>query len=318
MQNGARAVGERLVGLPARRARRRRGSGRGRCRRGRRARPRRSPSRRARTRTRRRRDARAARARPTIVGTISPPAAEPVPRTSDPKRGIGRRSRPYAALPHRARRRARRGGERGCQARRPSGRAVLRGDAARRFGRAAPAARRQGARDRSRAHRVRLAADGRRRGDARQLGRRDQHARSRTASSAGCRGRSSACAASRGRSTISLSSRQLVAEPQRRRRPPRVGRRRRGGLTHAGRPLRRHRPHRSGRLRHLGVRLLHPRALGPPAAPAAGWNPNRDWRLAIHGGATGAVSAGCVHADEATLRLLMRMTPLGTPVTVEA
>lgn len=52
--------------------------------------------------------------------------------------------------------------------------------------------------------------------------------------------------------------------------------------------------------------------------PPAGWNPTRDWRLAIHGGAPGAVSAGCVHADEATLRLLMRMTPLGTPVTVEA
>lgn len=52
--------------------------------------------------------------------------------------------------------------------------------------------------------------------------------------------------------------------------------------------------------------------------PPAGWNPNRDWRLAIHVGAPGAISAGCVHADEATLRLLMRMTPLGTPVTVEA
>ena len=52
--------------------------------------------------------------------------------------------------------------------------------------------------------------------------------------------------------------------------------------------------------------------------PPAGWNPNRDWRLAIHGGAPGAVSAGCVHADEATLRYLMRVTPLGTPVTVTA
>jgi hypothetical protein len=52
--------------------------------------------------------------------------------------------------------------------------------------------------------------------------------------------------------------------------------------------------------------------------PPAGWNPNRDWRLAIHGGAPGAISAGCVHADDATLRLLMRMTPLGTPVTVVA
>ena len=52
--------------------------------------------------------------------------------------------------------------------------------------------------------------------------------------------------------------------------------------------------------------------------PPAGWSTNRDWRLAIHGGATGAISAGCVHADEATLRYLMRMTPLGTPVTVAA
>jgi hypothetical protein len=57
---------------------------------------------------------------------------------------------------------------------------------------------------------------------------------------------------------------------------------------------------------------------GHQTHPPAGWNTNRDWRLAIHGGANGAVSAGCVHADEATLRYLMRMTPLGTPVTVEA
>jgi lipoprotein-anchoring transpeptidase ErfK/SrfK len=52
--------------------------------------------------------------------------------------------------------------------------------------------------------------------------------------------------------------------------------------------------------------------------PPAGWSANRDWRLAIHGGATGAVSAGCIHADTATLRYLMRRTPLGTPVTVTA
>ena len=50
--------------------------------------------------------------------------------------------------------------------------------------------------------------------------------------------------------------------------------------------------------------------------PPAGWDGSRDWRLAIHGGATGAVSAGCVHADETTLRMLMRLTPLGMPVTV--
>ena len=57
---------------------------------------------------------------------------------------------------------------------------------------------------------------------------------------------------------------------------------------------------------------------GHQTHPPAGWNTNRDWRLAIHGGANGAVSAGCVHADEATLRYLVRMTPLGTPVTVVA
>jgi hypothetical protein len=55
---------------------------------------------------------------------------------------------------------------------------------------------------------------------------------------------------------------------------------------------------------------------GHQTHPPAGWSPNRDWRLAIHGGSRGAVSAGCIHADEATLRLLMRVTPLGTPVTV--
>jgi lipoprotein-anchoring transpeptidase ErfK/SrfK len=57
---------------------------------------------------------------------------------------------------------------------------------------------------------------------------------------------------------------------------------------------------------------------GHQTHPPAGWATSRDWRLAIHGGSNGAVSAGCVHADEATLRYLMRMTPLGTPVTVEA
>jgi hypothetical protein len=51
--------------------------------------------------------------------------------------------------------------------------------------------------------------------------------------------------------------------------------------------------------------------------PPSGWDPTRDWRLAIHGGGTGgATSAGCLHADEKTLRLLMTVTPLGTPVTV--
>jgi hypothetical protein len=55
---------------------------------------------------------------------------------------------------------------------------------------------------------------------------------------------------------------------------------------------------------------------GHQPSPPAGWDRSRDWRLAIHGGAPGAVSAGCVHADEETLRYLMRVTPLGTPVTV--
>jgi hypothetical protein len=57
---------------------------------------------------------------------------------------------------------------------------------------------------------------------------------------------------------------------------------------------------------------------GHQPSPPAGWDRSRDWRLAIHGGPLGAVSAGCVHADEATLRYLMRETPLGTPVTVTA
>ena len=57
---------------------------------------------------------------------------------------------------------------------------------------------------------------------------------------------------------------------------------------------------------------------GHQPSPPAGWDRSRDWRLAIHGGALGAVSAGCIHADEATLRYLMRETPLGTPVTVSA
>jgi L,D-transpeptidase catalytic domain len=52
--------------------------------------------------------------------------------------------------------------------------------------------------------------------------------------------------------------------------------------------------------------------------PPAGWSRNQDWRLAIHGGGGigSDVSAGCLHADEGTLRLLMRLTPLGTPVTI--
>ena len=47
----------------------------------------------------------------------------------------------------------------------------------------------------------------------------------------------------------------------------------------------------------------------------AGWSGGN--RIAIHGGPTGgAVSAGCIHAGDADLRYLMRLVPLGTPVTI--
>jgi L,D-transpeptidase-like protein len=39
-------------------------------------------------------------------------------------------------------------------------------------------------------------------------------------------------------------------------------------------------------------------------------------RLAIHGGALGAVSTGCLHADTTSLRWLMAHVPLGTRVTI--
>jgi hypothetical protein len=54
-----------------------------------------------------------------------------------------------------------------------------------------------------------------------------------------------------------------------------------------------------------------------PQLPA--WfDKSRDWRLAIHGGPGigSAVSAGCLHARDSDLRMLMAMTPLGTPVVV--
>lgn len=51
-----------------------------------------------------------------------------------------------------------------------------------------------------------------------------------------------------------------------------------------------------------------------PKLPA-GWRGGN--RIAIHGGSTGgAVSAGCVHAAEGDLRYLMRLVPLGTPITI--
>ena len=47
----------------------------------------------------------------------------------------------------------------------------------------------------------------------------------------------------------------------------------------------------------------------------AGWTGGN--RIAIHGGPTGAaVTAGCIHAAEADLSYLMRLVPLGTPVTI--
>ena len=43
-------------------------------------------------------------------------------------------------------------------------------------------------------------------------------------------------------------------------------------------------------------------------------------RIAIHGGGTigAAASAGCLHASESDLRVLMRVVPLGTPVYIKA
>jgi hypothetical protein len=51
-------------------------------------------------------------------------------------------------------------------------------------------------------------------------------------------------------------------------------------------------------------------------------HPPRGWtggaRLAIHGGAYGAVSAGCMHASTRDLRYLMRVVPLGTQIFIHA
>jgi L,D-transpeptidase catalytic domain len=51
--------------------------------------------------------------------------------------------------------------------------------------------------------------------------------------------------------------------------------------------------------------------------PPPGWDPAES-RLAIHGGAQGAVSAGCLHAATAELRYLMKRIPLGTRITIRA
>jgi L,D-transpeptidase catalytic domain len=52
--------------------------------------------------------------------------------------------------------------------------------------------------------------------------------------------------------------------------------------------------------------------------PPTSWSASRDYLLAIHGGTGlgGAVSAGCVHLDDESLRYLMRTVPVGTPVFV--
>jgi hypothetical protein len=54
--------------------------------------------------------------------------------------------------------------------------------------------------------------------------------------------------------------------------------------------------------------------------PPKSFDPNTKWRLAIHGGGGigSAVSAGCLHARDSDLRMLMRLTPLGTPVVIGA
>jgi hypothetical protein len=53
--------------------------------------------------------------------------------------------------------------------------------------------------------------------------------------------------------------------------------------------------------------------------PPSNWSPGRDYLVAIHGGGGlgSAVSAGCLHLDEASLRYLMRAVPVGTPVFVK-
>jgi hypothetical protein len=50
--------------------------------------------------------------------------------------------------------------------------------------------------------------------------------------------------------------------------------------------------------------------------PTSTWNGGT--RIAIHAGALGAISNGCLHAPEAALRFLMTHVPLGTRVTIRA
>jgi hypothetical protein len=51
--------------------------------------------------------------------------------------------------------------------------------------------------------------------------------------------------------------------------------------------------------------------------PAQGWS-GSGTRIAIHAGAFGAISNGCLHAPEGALRFLMTHVPLGTRVTIRA
>jgi len=51
--------------------------------------------------------------------------------------------------------------------------------------------------------------------------------------------------------------------------------------------------------------------------PPPGWR-GADTRIAIHGGAFGAISAGCLHAETTALRYLMAHVRLGTRVTIRA
>jgi L,D-transpeptidase catalytic domain len=68
---------------------------------------------------------------------------------------------------------------------------------------------------------------------------------------------------------------------------------------------------------YYGCCILALSATQPNLPP--GWSGGN--RIAIHGTPSGsdfgrAVSAGCIHAPEATLRYLMRTVPLGTPVVI--
>jgi hypothetical protein len=49
--------------------------------------------------------------------------------------------------------------------------------------------------------------------------------------------------------------------------------------------------------------------------PAPDWR-GSDTRIAIHGGALGAISNGCLHAPTSALRILMAHVPLGTRVMI--